>query len=130
MRVVRVPDRESLHFHQVSGDYWRQDNWMGRQVNIVTHGQPMELRISGQSRPVELAPVEIRATVNGSEAGSYRIGQPDVQVLRVPANASVTLTASATFVPKRPKRLPRDAEQRRLSVVLSLQPEAGSGLAR
>src|SRR6516162_6104236 len=121
VRVVRVPDPESLHFHQVTGDYWRQDNWMGRQVNIVTHGQPMELRISGQSRPVELGPVEIRATVNGSEAGSYRIGCPDVQVLRVPANASVTLTVSATFVPK---GLPRDVEHRGLSVVLSLQPEA------
>jgi hypothetical protein len=127
MRVVRVPDPESLHFHHVWGDYWRQDNWMGRQVNIVTHGQPMELRISGQYRPVELGPVEIRATGNGSEAGNYRIGQPDVQVLRVPANASVTLTASATFVPK---GLPRDVEQRSLSVVLSLQAETGSGLAR
>ena len=127
MRVVRVPDPGSLHFHQVSGDYWRQDNWMGRQVNIVTHEQPIELRISGQHRPIELGPVEIRATVNGSEAGSYRIGQPDVQVLRVPANASVTLTASATFIPK---GLPRNVEQRGLSVVLSLQPEAGSGLAR
>jgi hypothetical protein len=130
VRVVRVPDPDSLHFHQVSGDYWPQDGWMGRQVNIVTHGQPMELRISGQYRPVKLGPVEIRATVNGSEVGSYRIGQPDTQVLRVPANALVSLTASATFVPKRPKRLPRDAEQRSLSVVLSLQPEAGSGLAR
>jgi hypothetical protein len=130
VRVVRVPDPESLHFHQVSGDYWRQDNWMGRQVNIVTHGQPMELRISGQNRPAKLGPVEIRATVNGSEVGSYRIGKPDVQVLRLPANASVTLTASATFVPKRPKRVPRDFVQRSLSVVLSLQPETGSGLAR
>jgi hypothetical protein len=71
--------------------------------------------------------VEIRATVNGSERASYRIGQPDTQVLRVPADASVTLTASATFIPK---GLPRNAEQRRLSVVLSLQPEAGSELAR
>src|SRR6516225_6990940 len=71
VRVVRVPDPDSLHFHHVSGDYWPQDNWMGRQVNIVTHGQPMELRISGQYRPVELGPVEIRAIVNGLEAGSY-----------------------------------------------------------
>jgi hypothetical protein len=127
MRVVRVPDPRSLHFHQVWGDYWPQDSWMGRQVNIVTHGQPIELRITGQYRPVELSPVEIRATVNGSEMASYRIGQPDTQVLRVPADASVTLTASATFIPK---GLPRNAEQRRLSVVLSLQPEAGSELAR
>jgi hypothetical protein len=86
----------------------------------------MELRISGQNRPAKLDPVEIHATVNGSEAGSYRIGKPDVQVLKLPANASVTLTASATFVPKRPKRLPGDFVQRSLSVVLSLQPETGS----
>jgi hypothetical protein len=127
VRVVRVPDPRSLHFHHVWGDYWPQDGWMGRQVNIVTHGQPIELRITGQYRPEELGPVEIRATVNGSEMASYRIGQPDTQVLRVPADASVTLTASATFMPK---RLPRNTEQRSLSVVLGLQPEAGSGLAR
>ena len=99
---------------------------MGRQVNLVTQGQPMELRITGQYRPVELGPVEIRAIVNGSELARYHIGQPDTQVLRVPADASVTLTASATFIPK---RLPRN-EQRSLSVVLSLQPEADSGPAR
>ena len=103
---------------------------MGRQVSIITHGQPIELRISGQHRPVELGLVEIRATVNGSEVGSYRIGQPDTQVLKVPENASVTLTAGATFVPKPPKRLTGEADQRSLSVVLSLQPEAGSGPAR
>src|SRR4029077_19879585 len=74
VRVVRVPDPRSLHFHQVWGDYWPQDSWMGRQGNIVTHGQPIELRITGQYRPVELSPVEIRATVNGSEMASYRIG--------------------------------------------------------
>ena len=127
VRVVRVPDPRSLQFHQVRGDYWPRDSWMGRQVNIVTHGQPIELRITGQYRPVELGPVEIRATVNGSEMASSRIGQPDTQVLRVPADASVTLTASATFVPK---GLPRNAEQRNLSVILDLQPESGSVPAR
>jgi hypothetical protein len=146
MRVVRVPDPDFLHFHLVSGDYWPQDNWMGRQVNIVNHGQPLELWITGQHRPIELGPVEIRATVNGSEVASYRIGQLDTEVLRVPANASVTLTASSTFVPNgRPnirstqsfiRQLrnlrhwllssptpPRDVDQRSLSVVLNVQPE-------
>jgi hypothetical protein len=127
VRLVRVPDPRSLHYYRVSGDYWPQDSWMGRQVNIVTHGQPLELRIIGQYRPVELGPVEIRATVNGSEVASYHIGPADAQVLRVPADASVTLTASATFIPK---GHPRDAEQRSLSVVLGLQPEAGPGQAR
>ncbi len=124
VRLVRVPDPRSLHYYRVSGDYWPQDSWMGRQVNIVTHGQPIELRIIGQYRPVELGPVEIRATVNGSEVASYHIGPADAQVLRVPADASVTLTASATFIPKGHRR---DAEQRSLSVVLGLQPEAGPG---
>jgi hypothetical protein len=100
---------------------------MGRQVNIVTHEQPLGLRITGQYRPAQLGPVEIRATVNGSEVASYRIGQRDTEVLRVPANASVTLTASATFVPN---GLPGNVEQRSLSVVLNLQPEAGSGPPR
>ena len=127
VRVVRVPDPGSLQFHTVLGDYWPEDSWMGRQVNIVTHGQPIELRISGRYRPVELGPVEIRATVNGSEMASYHIGQPDTEVLRVPAYASVTLTASATFVPK---RLLRSADRRSLSVLLSLQPEAGSASER
>jgi hypothetical protein len=130
VRVVRLPDPASLHFYHVSGEYWPEDseaNWMGRHADIVTHGQPIELRITGQYRPVELGPVEIRATVNGSDVTTYRIGQPDTQVVRVPANASVTLTASATFVPK---GLPRDGIQRQLSVVLSLQPDADSGPAR
>ena len=144
-RVVRVPNPDSLHFHRLWGDYWPQDSWMGRQVNIVNHGQPLELWITGQHRPVELGPVEIRATVNGSEVATYRIGQLDTEVLRVPANASVTLTASATFVPNgRPdirstqsfiRQLrnlrhwllssptpPRDVDQRSLSVVLNVQP--------
>ena len=126
MRVVRVPDPDSLHFYHVWGDYWPQDGWMGRRINIVTHGQPIELRITGQDRPAQLGPVEIRATINGSEVASYRIGQPDTQVLSVPADASVTLTASATFIPKIPKKFPRNADQRNLSVVLGLQPESGS----
>jgi hypothetical protein len=121
--VVRVPDAGSMHFHHIWGDYWPQDGWMGRQVNIFTHGQPIELRITGQYRPAKLGPVQIRATVNGSELASYRIGRPDTQVLSVPANASVTLTASATFIPK---KLPRNADERNLSVVLGVEPEAGS----
>jgi hypothetical protein len=126
MRVVRVPDSDSLHFYHLWGDYWPQDGWMGRQVNIVTHGRPIELRITGQYRPAKLGPVEIRVTTDGSEVATYRIGWPDTQVLTVPADASVTLTASATFIPKVPKRLPRNADQRNLSVVLGLQTESGS----
>jgi len=127
VRVLRVPDPGSLHFHEVWGDYWPDDSWMGRQVKIVTHQQPIELQITGQYRPVELGPVEIRVTVNGSEVATYRIGQPDTQVLRVPAGASVTLTASATFVPK---GLHHSDDQRSLSVILGLLPQAESRPAK
>ena len=127
VRVVRVPDPDSLHFYHIWGDYWPQDSWMGHQVNIMTHRQPIELRITGRHRPAELGPVEIRATVNGSEMARYRIGQSDDQVLKVPADAAVTLTASSTFMPK---KLPPNAQQRSLSAVLGLQAEAESEPAR
>jgi hypothetical protein len=127
VRVVRVPDPDSLHFYHVWGDYWPYDGWMGRRVNIVTHGQPLEIQISGQYRPADLGPVEIHATINGSEEATYRIGKTDTQVLSAPADASITLTASATYIPK---GLPLDAEQRRLSVVLHLEPESAHGTAR
>jgi hypothetical protein len=57
---------------------------------------------------------------------TYRIDRPDTQVLSLPADASVTLTASATFTPKPQKRHPRNADPRNLSVVLALQTESGS----
>jgi hypothetical protein len=127
VRVVRVPDSGSLHFYHIWGDYWPQDGWIGHRVNIVTHGQPVELRISGQSRPADLGPVEISATFNGSAVATYRIGNTDTEVLRVPGEASVTLTASAAFIPT---GLPPGVEQRRLSVVLSVQPESALEQAR
>ena len=61
---------------------------MGRRVHIVTHRQPIKLRIIGLYGQVELGPVEIRATVNASEVASYRTSQSDTEVLKVPANAS------------------------------------------
>ena len=43
---------------------------MGRRVHIVTHRQPIKLRIIGLYGQVELGPVEIRATVNASGVAS------------------------------------------------------------
>jgi hypothetical protein len=100
---------------------------MGGQVNIVTHGQPVELRISGQYRPAKLGTVDIHAKINGSEVANYRIGKADTQVLKVPADASVTLTASATFIPK---GRPPNPDQRSLSVGLGVRPESESGPVR
>ena len=92
MWVVRVPDPGVLHFHYILGDYWPQEapySWMGRQINVVTHDQPMQLRISGLDRPSELGPVEIRV-VNGSEVSRYRIAKQDTQLLNLPTGASIT----------------------------------------
>jgi hypothetical protein len=129
--VVRVPDQQLLHFHYVLGDYYYgggPDNWMGRQINIVTHGKPMELRITGRYRPPEPDPVEI-SVVDGSEVSRYRITEHDTKVLSLPADASVILTASDTFVPARTLRNLQNGdpvfhgvETRPLSVAIGLQP--------
>jgi hypothetical protein len=122
VQIVHVPDPRVLHFYYISGDYWPQDgpeSWMGRQINVVTDGRPMQLRIIGRMRPPELGPVEIRV-VNGSEVLSYRIAQPDTQLLTLPANASVVLTANTTFVPA---RFIHNRDERHLSVAIDLQPQ-------
>jgi hypothetical protein len=115
--VVRVPDS---HFHYVLGDYWPEggpESWIGHQINIVTHGQPLQLSIIGRYRPPELGPVEI-SVVNGSDVSRYRITEHDTQVLSVPADVSVILTASGTFVPARTLH---NGDERPLSVRISLQ---------
>jgi hypothetical protein len=128
VRVVRVPDPRFLHFHYVLGDYWPEEgpeSWMGRQISIVTHGCPMQLRIIGRYRPSELGPVEIRV-LNGSDASYYHITQQDTQLVNLPAYASVIVTASEVFVAD---RINHTGDQRPLSVRISLQPESGSNIA-
>jgi len=118
--VVRVPDSRSLHFYYILGDYWPEggpESWMGHQINIVTHGQPVQLSIIGRYRTPQLGPVEI-SVVNGSDVSRYRITEHDSQVLSLPADASVILTASDTFVPA---RISHNGDERPLSVRISLQ---------
>jgi hypothetical protein len=118
--VVRVPDTGSSHFHYILGDYWPEggpESWMGHQINIVTHGQPLELTITGRYRPRELGPVEI-SILNGSDVSRYRITEHDTQVLSLPADVSVILTASGTFVPA---RILHNGDERPLSVRIGLQ---------
>ena len=123
VRIMRVPDPRTLHFYYISGDYWPGDgpeSWMGHQISVVTHGQPVQLHITGRYRPSKLGPVEIRV-VNGSDVSLYHIAQQqDTVVLRVPADASLSLTASANFVPD---QVYHNGDYRSLSVALSLQPE-------
>jgi hypothetical protein len=125
VRVVHVPNPRSLTFHYVLGDFWpeRGAGWMGNQIKIVTHGEPMQLRISGRYRPPELGPVEIRV-VNGSDVSRYQIAPQDTELVSLPADGSCTLTAAATFVPD---RFIKNGDQRHLSVQISLQQKAVSG---
>src|SRR5260221_10554270 len=80
VRVVRVPDPHSMHYYQVSGDYWLRDpaifadSWIGREVKIVTQEQPLEVRFTGQSPPAGPCPPGSRARADHSEMASYRIG--------------------------------------------------------
>lgn len=120
MRIVRVPDSSSLHFHYVLGDYWPSgsaESWMGHRISIVTSNEPMQLRITGRYRPAELGPVEL-SFVNGSDASHYRVAQGDTYILSVPADSSVSLTANATFVPA---EIMHNSDERSLSVAIGLQ---------
>jgi len=96
VQVVQVPDQRLLRFYYVTGNYWPDDKWMGKEARIVTHGQPLELHITGQYRPPEIKRVEIRLA---DDAGISRffIGNGDSKTISVPATASITLTAKATF---------------------------------
>ncbi len=123
VRIVRVPDPQFLHFYYVLGDFWPIDGWMGKQVNIVTHGKPVQLGISGRGRPAELGTVEIRV-LKGSDASRYQIAKQDTQEFSLPADSSCTLTASSTFMPA---RIFHGDDRRLLSVTLSLHPNAASG---
>jgi hypothetical protein len=116
VRVVRVPDPQALRFHYVLGDFWPEEGWMGKQIKIVTHGQPMQLRISGRWRPSEVGPVEI-SVVKGSDVSRYQIAQQDTQEVSLPADSSCTLTASSTFMPA---HIFHNEDRRLLSVIVSL----------
>ena len=116
IQIVRVPNQNSLCFHYIAGDYWPLDKWMGKQVNVVVKGQSMRLRISGRDRPPQVGPVEVRI-VNGSNVARYQIGSQDTQVVRLPPDCSVTVTASATWEP--------EPDTRAISVHVSLEPDVG-----
>ena len=74
------------------------DGFDPEQINIVTHGQRMRLRISGRYRPSQLGRVEIRF-VNGSDTRWRRIDQLNTQIVNLSSDSSVRLTGNATFVP-------------------------------
>jgi len=117
--VVKVPLSSALHYYYTEGDYWPSaapQNWMGRQVRIVTHGTPITLTLTGIGRPLS-APVQIAVTTPSGQA-IYPIGQAIVRVIRIPADTIVTLTANQTFVPN---MIIHNGDKRELSALLSLK---------
>lgn len=95
----------------------------------MTHGQPLQLRVTGRYRRLPgLSPVEI-SVANGPDVSRYRITEQDTQVLNLPADASVIVTAGATFMAPRTLRdndpvfpIFHRVEGQPLSVAISLQP--------
>jgi hypothetical protein len=114
VQVVRVPDQRSLRFYYITGDYLPLDKWMGKEARIVTHGQPLEMRITGQYLPSKIKRVEIRLA-DDAGISRFSIGNGDSKTISVPADASITLTANRTFGV--------GGGPRQISVMLSLEPK-------
>ena len=117
--VTQVPPPSLLAYNYIEGDYWASPaplNWIGRRVVIHTHGTPTVLTLSGQWR-LAGEPVDITLT-NGSDISVYRITRSDTKAIQLPANATIVLTASSTFVPA---QVIHNGDPRPLSVAISLQ---------
>ena len=114
VQVVRVPDQRSLRFYYVTGNYWPLDKWMGKEARIVAHGQPLEMRITGQYLSSKIKRVEIRLA-DDAGISRFSIRNGDSKTISVPANASITLTANPTFGVGNGVR--------QISVMLSLDPK-------
>jgi hypothetical protein len=87
---------------------------MGKEARIVTHGQPLVMRITGQYLPSKIKRVKIRLA-DDAGVSRFSIRNGDSKTISVPADASITLTANPTFgVGSGP---------RQISVMLSLEPK-------
>jgi hypothetical protein len=89
---------------------------MERQLRVVTHGTPITLTLAGKWTPLS-APVQVTVTTPSGQA-VYLIGQATVQVIHIPADTIVTLTANQAFVPD---VISHNGDKRELSVLLSLE---------
>jgi hypothetical protein len=117
--VVQVPPPSKLNYLYVDGEYWPGDSpesWMGGQLRIVTHGHPAVLTLLGKWRPTTL-PLTVTLTTPSAKT-VYPINPKTVQVIPLPANTDLTLTASGTFVPD---EFLHNADMRHLSVLISLE---------
>lgn len=113
--IIKVPSADSIAYFSLTGDYWGSpapNNWMGKQIKIVTHNFPLHLKLLGQwTRPSPS--MRISVTV-GENTMVYPVTQKTVIPVDVPANATATITANETWVPD------LNADNRHLSVMLAL----------
>ncbi len=113
--IVTVPPAASLDYYTMTGDYWpspAKDNWMGRQITIVTHQSPVHVTLSGAwTRP---SPTLRMSVTNGTQTNTYPVTRSTVIPIDIPPHSTVTISANKTWVPD------RFADPRHLSVTLEL----------
>jgi len=118
--VITPPASASISYRYVMGDAWPAaagPEWMGRQVEIITHNAPSILTLSGQDRPAGLAETITLAT--GGQSQQMSFGRGTIKSLTLPANADITITAATLF---RPHDYFPTADRRHVSVTLTLRP--------
>jgi hypothetical protein len=122
INVVKVPPPAALDYYETEGDYWPSaapQNWMGRQFRVITHGSPVTLTINEwrpDSAQADSTPMQI--TTSGKSGNAvYTIGPTTAQVIQVPADTVLTVTADHTFVPD---KVFHNGDTRNLSVLVSL----------
>lgn len=117
--IVHVPPPSSLNYFLAEGDYWpspEPENWIGRRFHLITHGTPMTLTLTGKWRPMS-APAQVTVTTPFNQV-IYPVNQATVEIIHVPANSELTLTAAQTFVPA---DVLHNGDTRQLSVTVALQ---------
>jgi hypothetical protein len=120
VQVIKVPDLSGLKYQYITGDYWPSPaayNFMGKRIQVVTHGVAVTLSLSGKYRPLT-RPVLIRVE-NQAGTQTVSIGQRQYATINLPADAVTTLTASQTFDPG---SILKNGDSRDLSVLVSVTP--------
>jgi hypothetical protein len=116
--IVSAPDGNTLKYFSVAGDYWPASfplNWMGRTVQITTHGIPATLTISGAASPFQ-NPI-ILTLSNETSHTNYTVGRTSHLSIALPPMDTTTLTASSVFIPE---RIEHNKDTRQLSVLITI----------
>jgi len=120
--VVQVPAASMLDYYAITGDYWSSPatfNWMGKQLEIVTHKFPLHLTLSGAWTPPSS---NLKVTLaDGGDTETYAVTPATVIPVVIPANSAALITANQTFVPA---EILHNGDPRQLSVMVSVDAPA------